>query len=205
MRLLFVPFGLLSFALVFAGEPAKTGIVKGTITIEGQPTPDAVVSVEGLPAAALSPKPSALGSRKALIDQRDLKFIPRVLPVLVGTTVDFPNDDHTWHNVFSKSEAKKFDLGLYPPGESRSVTFDKPGVVRVLCSAHPNMEAYVVVKAHRYFARSDERGSYQISGVPLGKYRLEIWHPDSGTKVERFSLVRDGEVLSMDIDLNRGT
>ena len=151
-----------------AGEAAKTGIVKGTITIGGRPTPDAVVSVEGAPI-------KAPGAKKALMDQRELKFLPRVLPVQTGTTVDFPNHDKTFHNVFSTSEAKKFDLGLYPSGQSRSVTFDKAGVVKILCNVHPNMEGYVVVKDHPYFNATDARGNYTLKGLPLGKHRLEVW------------------------------
>jgi hypothetical protein len=137
------------------------------------------------------------------MDQRDMKFIPRVLPVLVGTTVEFPNNDKVWHNVFSASDAKKFDLGLYAPGKSRSVTFDKPGAVRILCNVHPDMEAHIVIKGHPNFAVTDKRGNYQLKGVPLGKYRLEIWHPEFGTRSEPLNLVREGEVLAIDVDLKK--
>lgn len=187
----------------YAGEAAETGIVKGTITIGGRPTPDAVVSVEGSQLKAPSAQRSALGTKKAVIDQRDMKFIPRVLAVAAGTTVDFPNNDKTFHNVFSNSEAKKFDLGLYPSGQSRSATFDKPGVVKILCNVHPNMEAYVVVKSHSYFSATDARGNYTLKGLPLGKYRLEIWHPDFGARTVPVELVRDGEVLAIDMDLKK--
>ncbi len=105
----------------------KTGIVKGTITLDGRPTSDGVVSIEGLPGRYLKSQISNTKPKAELMDQQGMKFIPKVLPVLVGTPVNFPNNDNTWHNVFSPSEAKKFDLGLYPPSESRSVTFDKPG------------------------------------------------------------------------------
>lgn len=162
----------------------------------GKPTMDAVVSVEG-------PGSDQLKTPKAVMDQRDLKFIPRVMAVLAGTTVEFPNNDKTWHNVFSKSEAKRFDLGLYPAGETRSVTFDKAGVARILCNVHPNMEAFVVVKSHPYFAAPDERGHYRINAVPLGQYRLEVWHPDLGTKVISFDVVREGEVLTLNVDLKK--
>ena len=195
--------GFLVPLLVFGGEATKTGIIKGTITIGGKPTTDAVVSVEGLPQENLKSQISNLKSKKAVMDQREVKFIPRVLPVLAGTTVSFPNNDKTWHNVFSKSEAKPFDLGLYPAGETRSVTFDKPGVVRILCNVHPSMEAYVVVKGHAYFAAPDKRGNYRINAVPLGQYRLEVWHPDFETKVVSFNLVREGEVLTLNVDLKK--
>lgn len=189
--------------LVFGGEATKTGIITGTITVGGRPTADVVVSVEGLPTQALSSQRSDVSSKKVVMDQRETKFIPRVLPVLAGTTVSFPNNDKTWHNVFSKSEAKEFDLGLYPAGETRSVTFDKPGVVRILCNVHPSMEAYIVVKGHAYFAAPDKRGNYRINAVPIGQFRLEVWHPDFETKVVSFNLVREGEVLTLNVDLKK--
>src|SRR3989338_3639096 len=126
--------GILVPLLVFGGEATKTGIIKVTITIVGKPTTDATVSVEGLPQENLKTQISNLKSKKAVMDQREVKFIPRVLPVLAGTTVSFPNNDKTWHNVFPKSEAKPFDPGLYPAGETPSVTFHKTGVARILCN-----------------------------------------------------------------------
>lgn len=200
---LLVLFALFVPALVLGREAIKTGIVKGTVTIAGKPTSDAVVSVEGLASGRLKTQSSQLKTSKVLMDQKDMKFSPRVLPVLVGTTVDLPNNDKTFHNVFSTSEAKKFDLGLYPSGESRSITFDKPGVVKILCNVHPNMEAYVVVKGHPNFTASDIRGNYRLNAIPLGKYRLEIWHPEFGTKVVTFNLVREAEVLGIDVDLKK--
>ena len=135
------------------------------------------------------------------MDQRDLKFVPRVLAVLAGTEVEFPNNDKTFHNVYSSSEAKKFDLGLYAPGKSRSAKFEKAGVAKILCNVHPSMEAYVVAKSHPYYGATDSRGNYSVTGVPLGKFRLEVWHPDFGTKVLPFELVRDGEVLALDVEM----
>jgi hypothetical protein len=137
------------------------------------------------------------------MDQKGMKFIPEVLPVLVGTSVEFPNHDNTWHNVFSPSETNKFDLGLYPPGEKRSVTLTEAGVVRILCNVHPNMEAHIVVKEHSLFTTPNTRGSYRIDAVPMGKYRLEVWHPDVDAKVQPFNMVREGEVLNIDINLRR--
>ena len=191
-----VLWGSLFALAAHAGEATKTGIVKGTIAIGGRPTADAVVSVEGS-------QVKAPGAKKATIDQRDLKFIPRVLAVAVGTTVDFPNNDKTFHNVFSTSEAKKFDLGLYPAGQTRSAAFDKPGVVKILCNVHPNMEAYVVVKNHPYFGATNARGNYTLIGLPLGKHRLEVWHPEFGARTVPVELVREGEVLAIDMDLKK--
>ena len=195
--------------LVLAGElygaeaKVQTGIIKGTITVAGRPTSDAVVSVEGVAPEIIQARLAAIQSRKAVMAQKEMKFVPRVLPVLVGTTVDFPNNDTTWHNVFSKSAAKEFDLGLYPPGNARRVTFDKPGEVRVLCNVHPVMEGFIVVKEHPYFSATDPRGNYRINNVPLGKVRVRVWHPQLGTQETEVSLVRPGEVLDINFDLKK--
>jgi len=182
-------------------EGEASGIVKGTITIGERPTSDVVVSVEGLPDERVKTRLLKLKAKKVVMDQRDVQFFPRVLAVPVGSTVNFLNNDKTFHNVFSPSEAKKFDLGLYSPGRSRSVTFEKPGVVKILCHVHPHMEAFIVVKEHPFFGVTDGRGNYQLDNVPLGKYRLEIWHPEFGARVEPFNLVRDREILTIDVDL----
>jgi plastocyanin len=179
----------------------KTGIVKGTVTLDGRPTSAVVVSVEGLSKEYLRSHVSKAVPK--LMDQKGMKFIPEVLPVLVGTSVEFPNHDNTWHNVFSPSETNKFNLGLYPPSEKRSVTLTEAGVVRILCNVHPNMEAHIVVKEHSLFTTPNTRGSYRIDAVPMGKYRLEVWHPDVGAKVQPFNMVREGEVLNIDINLRR--
>lgn len=193
-------FGLFLPAMAFGGEAAKTGIVKGVITVGGRPTSDVLVSVEGLPQDFLQSQ-LQLKPKPAVMDQQNMKFVPHVLPVLVGTSVEFANNDKTFHNVFSLSEARKFDLGLYSPGRRRSVTFDNAGVVRILCHVHPDMEAYIVVKSHPYFSVADSRGNYMVSGVPLGKYRIEVWHPEFGIRTVPFELVRGGAVLAIDVDL----
>ena len=186
-----------------ADAAAKGGIVKGTITIAGKPTADVVVSVEGVPPETAKARLAAAKSKKALIDQRDMKFTPFVLPIVVGTTVEFPNNDKSWHNVYSKSDTKPFDLGLYSPGKSRSQVFDKPGVVRILCNAHPAMEAFIVVKDHPYIAAADKRGNFRLDGVPLGKYRVQVWHPQLGTTDTGVAIVRDGEVVDVNFDLKK--
>lgn len=193
--------GLLLPAAAFGADPVRVGVVKGSITVGGKPSGEVVVSVEGVGKANLKAQISDLKSKKAVVDQRELGFVPRVSAVLVGSTVEFPNNDKTFHNVFSNSEAKRFDLGLYASGKSRSVVLDKAGVVKVLCNVHPNMEAYVVVKNHPYYAVTNSRGNYSLNGIPLGKYRLEVWHPDFGVKVVPFALVREGEVLALDVEM----
>jgi plastocyanin len=189
--------------LLGAGGDAATGIIKGTITVEGKPTQDVVVSVVGLPKEQTKALLSGMKTKKAVLDQRNTKFSPYVLPVVVGSTVEFPNNDTVWHNAYSKGGAKDFDLGLYPPGKSRSVTFDKPGVVRVLCNAHPSMEAFIVVNESPYFSSADNRGNYRLDRLPLGKYRIQVWHPQLGTTEAAAELVRDGEVLDLNFDLKK--
>jgi len=186
---------------LIAADANGVGIVKGTVTIGGKPASDAVVSIEGLSKQQIKTQMSLHKTRKTVIDQRNLKFTPTVVAIMAGESVDFPNNDKSWHNVYSKGGANDFDLGLYPPGKSRSKKFDKPGVSRVLCNAHPDMEAYVVVKDHPFYSTTDSRGNYEIKNVPLGKVRVQIWHPDLDVRNETVELVRDGEVFALNIDL----
>ena len=178
---------------------AGEGTVKGTIgdaTAGGKPLADAVVMVEGPPA------PASTGPRRAAIDQHHETFVPHVVAVATGTLVDFPNSDPVLHNVYSASPTKKFDLGMYGQGETKSVTFDTPGVVRIGCNAHPKMEAFVVVHANPYFAVTDAQGGYTITGVPAGTYMLRVWHE---TRADRRVpvAVRDGQVTALDVKLEQ--
>jgi plastocyanin len=171
--------------------------------VAGKPTADVVVSLEGVSAEIAKAQVSSTKSKKAVMDQKEMKFIPYVLPVLVGTSVEFPNHDTVWHNVYSKGGAQDFDLGLYPPGKTRSTTFDKPGVARILCNAHPNMEAFIVVKEHPFFSGADKGGNYRLDVVPLGKYRIQVWHPQLGTKEAAVEIVREGQVLDVDFEMKK--
>ena len=108
--------------------------------------------------------------------QMQIMFHPLVLPVLSGSTVDFPNDDDLYHNVFSYSQVRVFDLGRYPQGHSRSVVFSKPGVVKVYCDIHSHMYATILVLQNPYFAVPDDDGSYSIDSIPAGNYRLTYWY-----------------------------
>ena len=132
-----------------------------------------------------------------VLDQRNLQFHPQVLPILVGTTVDFPNRDNLYHNVFSYSQAKEFDLGRYPKDDSRSVQFNKPGLVRVYCDIHAHMNATIIVLQHPYFATPNDDGTYVIHQVPEGRYSIILWIDRD--RVERRSIeVRAGETTIMD-------
>ena len=116
-----------------------------------------------------------IGRPEAALDQRNEAFFPYVLAVQVGTTVAFPNGDRTFHNVFSFSKAKRFDLGRYPRGQSKSVRFDRPGVVRVFCDIHAHMSAFILVFAHPFFATTNSEGRFRIPSVPPGTYTIAVW------------------------------
>jgi len=113
---------------------------------------------------------------RATLDQVDKTFIPALLPIVVGTTVEFPNHDEIYHNVFSYSRAKRFDLGRYASDEKRFVTFDTPGIVRVFCEIHSFMRATIVVLPTSHFSVVDEAGGFELHDVPAGEYQLLLWH-----------------------------
>jgi plastocyanin len=117
---------------------------------------------------------------KPVMDQKGLMFSPHIMAVQQGTTVEFLNSDTVQHNVFwtAISGDKKLghNLGTWPKGEKRSYTFDKPGVVPVLCNVHPEMAGYIVVSPTPYFAETDDSGNYKIKDVPDGSYTVTVWH-----------------------------
>lgn len=110
-----------------------------------------------------------------VVVQKDAMFHPHVLPLLVGSTVQWPNRDDIFHNVFSFSDPKLFDLGLYKD-EVKTVTFDKTGRVDIFCSIHKSMNCVILVLANPWFSSVDDRGRYLIKDVPAGHYRLKAWH-----------------------------
>ena len=127
------------------------------------------------------------------MDQRNESFVPHLLAIVAGTTVDFPNNDETYHNVFSLSRAKSFDLGRYAAGKSRPVRFDRPGIVRVFCDIHSHMSAFILVFAHRYFAETDDDGRYRLDNVPPGTYTVAVWNETvHGDPPKRAVTVPDG-------------
>ena len=116
----------------------------------------------------------------AEVQQMNRRFVPDIVVVPVGSIVSFPNMDPIFHNVYSLSKAKAFDLGSYDKGETRRVAFQKPGVVEVYCHFHPNMAATIIVAPNRYYARPDRTGHYSIPDVPPGHYTLVAWHKTAG-------------------------
>jgi plastocyanin len=138
----------------------------------------------------------------ARMDQRNETFMPHVLAILAGSTVDFPNNDRTYHNVFSLSKTKTFDLGRYAAGRSKSVRFDKPGIVRVFCEIHSHMSAYILVFSHPYFAVTDDQGRYRIENVPPGTYTAIAWNEAMESQSRRIT-VADGGEADLDFSLSR--
>lgn len=114
------------------------------------------------------------------LDQQGARFEPDLIVVPVGSSVQFPNSDPIFHNVFSLSKAQPFDLGYYPQGQSRTVKFNNPGIVQVYCHIHANMYAAIVVTASPWFQKPSPDGSFSFSNVPAGRYRLTAWHKIAG-------------------------
>ncbi len=138
-----------------------------------------VLYLEGDPEQLNSPPARLDKGRHGSMAQRDERFVPHVLPVVQGATVDFPNEDDVYHNVFSLSSAagpKGFDLGRYPKGTSRSVTFTRAGTVQVACHIHSDMSAIILVLANPYFASPDDNHHFVIDDVPEGDYTIVGWH-----------------------------
>ena len=142
-------------------------------TVAEHPLSNVVIYLEPVAAPA---RPQATTTATDSMTQRGATFVPYVLPVMVGTSVEFPNDDPFYHNVFSLSRAKEFDLGRYPRGESKRVRFNATGVVQVFCHIHSDMSAYILVLANSHYIVPDAQGRFTLDNVPAGEYRLVAWH-----------------------------
>ncbi len=135
---------------------------------------------------------------RAVLNQRNQAFVPYVLAIRAGTTVDFPNRDRTYHNVFSFSKPRRFDLGRYAQGQSKSVSFDEAGVVRAFCEIHSHMSAFILVFAHRYFATTDGEGRYRIDDVPPGTYTAVAWNDGEPRETRTVRVPEGGGPVELD-------
>jgi plastocyanin len=153
-----------------------------------------VVYLESAPRGAFEERESA----RAVMDQRNETFVPHVLAVMAGTVVDFPNTDKTYHNVFSLSKAKRFDLGRYAAGRSKSVRFDRPGVVRVFCDIHSHMNAFVLVFNHPFFNVTEPDGRFRLNDVPPGTYTVVGWY-EGEARVMRSVTLTAGAVADLEL------
>jgi plastocyanin len=153
-----------------------------------------VVYLESAPQSAFEERES----RRAAMDQRNETFVPHVLAVMTGTVVDFPNSDKTFHNVFSLSKPRRFDLGRYAAGRSKSVRFDRPGLVRVFCDIHTHMNAFILVFNHPYFQVTDSDGRFRLDNVPPGTYTLAGWY-EGETRITRAVTVAPHSVVDLEL------
>jgi plastocyanin len=200
--------------------PAQAGTITGTVRAQGKAGADAgaavgkydsrqfkfvervnynemrdfIVYIEGkVGTNSTAPeKPAQIVTSR--VSQKGAMFSPHVLPVMVGTTVEWPNNDDILHNVFSASQPNDFDLGLYKNPEIGRWTFKTPGRVDVFCSIHTRMSCIVLVLKNPYFAVTNERGVYSIAGVPPGTYELKAWHERLPSQVKEITVSEQGDV-----------
>ena len=176
----------------FSGAINKRYDINGDPAVIMPDPPSAVVYLEGtFPAPKERPV--------AQMAQKHLAFTTPLLAVLVGTTVEFPNQDNTYHNIFSFSKPKRFDLGRYRPDEKPvpSQVFDKPGVVMLHCDIHEQMRGIILVLESPHFQRTDPQGKYLLEGLPSGHYTLKAW-VDSKTTLEKEVDLKAGSKLHVD-------
>ena len=206
-------FSLAVLALMAFPANTLAGKIKGTVKVKGLRTPaDIVVYLPKAPAVDVD-----LSKTKFVMDQQNLAFIPRVLPIPVGSTVLFPNNDKVDHNVFSMSRTKTFNLGSYEPGQSQTVVFDKPGIVELRCDVHAEMAAYILVMKNPYFAVTDRKGNFEIpdsgylqqvglegiADLPPGKYSIKTRHEKLKT-LKKSIVVSDSGDGTVQLGLKRG-
>jgi plastocyanin len=156
-----------------------------------------VVYLDEAPGGAFETRPDG----RARITQRNETFVPHALAIRAGTTVDFPNEDETYHNVFSLSKARRFDLGRYEAGKSKPVRFDTPGIVRVFCDIHSHMSAFVLVFNHAFFDSADATGRYDITGVPAGRYTVSAWNDGLVRESRGVTVPEGGGTVELDFVL----
>ena len=192
-------FALAAF-FVFMLSISHAGDIKGRVKAKGaKHSGDAIIYIDKIQGESF-----AAPKEHVQMNQKKLTFIPHVLPVLAGTTVDFLNSDDVLHNVFTPDECVgKVNLGTWPKGQTRSCTFKQPGCTAVmLCNVHPEMEAYLLVLETPYYAVSAKDGSYLIKDVPAGKHTLKLWHErlkGSEAKVE----VPDTGALEVNFEIKK--
>ncbi|MCP4901670.1 MAG: hypothetical protein GY906_32300 [bacterium] len=183
-------------------EPTPTPIPSGSVRIEVKlrngvesiPGQDTVVWLPGIPA-------NMVAATKARVAQRDKQFEPRLAIVSVGSTIDFPNFDRVFHNVFSLSSPKSFDLGLYRKGKSKNVRFDDPGLVQIYCNIHPHMAAYLMIVDSAHRAVADGAGRATLPSVPAGNWSVEGWNVRAGF-FSAEATVRSGRTSSIAVELD---
>src|SRR5262245_6690045 len=183
----------LAVVMALAGPRAvaapDTEALSGRAMAAGKPVGDVVVWLD----APSAPRPR---ERRFVVYQRNMEFVPRVLAAPIGSTVELPNNDRVFHNVFSFTNGKPFDLGLYPTGASKRITLDRPAVNRLYCNIHPHMAAYIVAVDSPDYATSDKEGRFSISPVPAGRYTYHAWRSGAETLTAAI-VVGEGQPLEL--------
>jgi len=179
-----------------AGGAPATGKVTGTVVVKGRKDGGGVlVYLEGVAGAPTAPRDHAV------IRQREKQFDPPVTIVVRGTTVDFPNEDKMFHNVFSVSRPARFDLGLYKSGTAKSVEMKRAGTVDVYCNIHPEMVAKVKVLDNAYYTITGGDGKFEIPNVPAGEYPIVAWLP-TGDEAKGSVVVKAGEAAEVKLTVS---
>jgi plastocyanin len=184
-----------------ARSKPQTGTVRGTISVKKGGKAKAehrgvVVYLENVPGT-----PPSSGNSRAVIRQREKQFEPPLTVVVKGTTVDFPNEDKIFHNVFSVSRPARFDLGLYKSGTAKSVEMKRAGTVDVYCNIHPDMIAKVKVVDNAFYTITDKAGMFRIDNVPAGVYPVVAWLP-SGDEAKGSVTVKPGESSDIRLEIS---
>ena len=175
--------------------PGTAGSMAGAHQVRHGLVTDAVIYVDHVPAAAESALAAAAASAAPpRLAQKGQMFVPRVIAIAVNTNVEFPNLDPIFHNVFSLSPPRRFDLGKYPRGQSKAVAFNKAGLVNVFCDIHSEMAAYILVLPHHAFVQPRADGAFDLPDLPAGRYELHVWHPDLNEIVRTVEVPAHGDV-----------
>ncbi len=220
VRLILAVGGVIAMVMLAGSTPhaVSSGSITGRVELRRAPTPPgrrpgiadlgtpamqpmaerqmSVVYLETAPRGAFE----QTESKRATMDQRNETFVPHVLTITAGTTVEFPNSDRIYHNVFSFSKTRPFDLGRYAVGRSKAVRFDRPGIVRVFCDIHSHMSAFILVFSHPFFSVTDAAGRYHIDDLPPGNYTLVAWNEGVSSE-SRVVTVTDGGSTETDFTL----
>jgi len=186
LQLIFLFFLFIPIAALQAGdiEGKITKIFEDEESKGSTDFSDVVVFVNGL-------EEGKIPERKIFLNQKNKQFTSKVLPVSVGETVFFTNEDDFYHNVWSLSSAKTFDLGQYKKGESKSVVFDRPGIVKVFCNIHPEMISTILVLKKSKYALTDKAGQFIIKDVPPGEYEIRVWTEGSQIVARKVTVNKD--------------
>ena len=182
--------GFVAAAWLAAATAAEAGTITGSVPVSGAAEAErTVVYIESAPQAKG-------GERRAQLSQKGTRFSPSVLPVVSGTNVDMTNNDWVSHSVFSKSEAKPFDLGIYSPGNVKTVEFERPGAVDVFCSIHPRMSSVILVLQNAFFVKPDANGQFSIQDVPAGTYTLKVYRLGGTASAQQVKVPTSGNVTT---------